>query len=36
VETINWECYVRDGDDLSEHGLFVELDGWHYHFLKFE
>jgi len=27
---------VRDGDDLSEHGLFVELDGWRYHFLKFE
>ncbi|MFY9699280.1 MAG: alpha-amylase family glycosyl hydrolase [Rhodoplanes sp.] len=36
VETLNWECYVRDGDELSEQGLFVELDPWRYHFLKFE
>lgn len=36
VETLNWECYVRDGDELSEQGLFVDLEPWHYHFLKFE
>ena len=36
VETLNWECYVRDGDELSAGGLFVELDAWRYHFLKFE
>ena len=36
VETLAWDCYVRDGDDLSEHGLFVALDAWRYHFLKFE
>jgi hypothetical protein len=27
---------VRDGDELSEQGLFVDLEPWHYHFLKFE
>ncbi len=36
VETLAWECYVRDGDDLSKSGLFVDLDAWGYHFLKFE
>ena len=36
VETLNWECYVRDGDELGTAGLFVELDAWRYHFLKFE
>jgi glycosidase len=36
VETLAWECYVRDGDELATAGLFVELDPWRYHFLKFE
>jgi glycosidase len=36
VETLDGECYVRDGDELSTAGLFVELDASHYHFLKFE
>ena len=36
VETLNWECYVRDGDELGTAGLFVKLDAWRYHFLKFE
>ena len=36
VETLNWECYVRDGDELGTAGLFVELDAWRYHFLRFE
>ena len=36
VETLAWECYVRDGDELSTAGLFVDLHAWRYHFLKFE
>lgn len=36
VETLAWECYVRDGDDLANAGLFVDLDAWGFHFLKFE
>lgn len=36
VETLAWECYTRDGDDLANAGLFVDLDAWGYHFLKFE
>ena len=36
VETLNWECYVRDGDELSTSGLFVELEAGGYHFLRFE
>jgi glycosidase len=36
VETLNWECYVRGGDELGTAGLFVDLDAWGHHFLKFE
>jgi hypothetical protein len=36
VETLAWECYVRDGEDLANAGLFVDLDAWGFHFLKFE
>jgi hypothetical protein len=36
VETLDRECYVRDGDELATVGLFVDLDAWRYHFLRFE
>ena len=36
VETLNLECYVRDGDELTMAGLFIELEAWRYHFLRFE
>jgi hypothetical protein len=36
VEMLNWDCYVRDGDQLGSEGLFVDLAGWGHHFLKFE
>ena len=36
VEALGGECSVRDGDELSTAGLFVELDAGCYHFLKFE
>jgi hypothetical protein len=36
VETLNWECYVRGGDELSTAGLFVDLDAWGHHFLRWE
>lgn len=36
LETFNRECYIRDGNELATVGLFVDLDAWRYHFLKFE
>jgi glycosidase len=24
-------CYVRDGNDLESHGLYVDMTPWHYH-----
>jgi hypothetical protein len=36
VETLNWECYVRDGDQLTMAWLFVDLEAWRHHFLRFE
>jgi hypothetical protein len=35
-ETLDQKCYLRDGDELATAGLFVDLDGWRYHFLRFE
>ncbi len=35
-ETLSWECYVRDGNHLVAEGLFVDLDPWGHHFLRFE
>lgn len=36
VETLGWDCYVRDGDQLRAEGLFVDLGPWGFHFLRFE
>jgi hypothetical protein len=36
AETLGQECYLRDGDELAAAGLFVDLDAWRYHFLRFE
>jgi hypothetical protein len=36
VEALGGEWCIRDGDELSTVGLFVELDAGCYHFLKFE
>jgi glycosidase len=36
TETLDQKCSLRDGDELATAGLFVDLDAWRYHFLRFE
>lgn len=35
-DALNGDVFLRDGNQLREHGLFVELDAWRFHFLEFE
>ncbi len=35
-DTLNGDVFLRDGDQLGESGLFVDLDAWRFHFLEFE
>ncbi|HZQ09967.1 MAG TPA: alpha-amylase family glycosyl hydrolase [Anaerolineae bacterium] len=35
-DTLNGDVFLRDGDQLGEAGLFVDLDAWRFHFLNFE
>lgn len=35
IDLFTGEIYERDGDEMQDPGLFVELEGWGFHFLKF-
>lgn len=35
-DTLNGDVFFRDGEQLSEGGLYVDLDAWRFHFLEFE
>ncbi len=35
-DSLNGDVFIRDGNQLSEAGLFVDLDAWRFHFLMFE
>lgn len=35
-DTLNGDVFLRDGNQLSEGGLYVDLDAWRFHFLEFE
>jgi glycosidase len=35
-EMLGWDCYMRGGEELAEQGLFVDLQAWRWHFLRFE
>jgi hypothetical protein len=35
-DLLSGETFVRDGDGLARHGLFVSLDPWRWHFLRLE
>lgn len=35
-DVLNGEVFLRDGNQLSGAGLFVDLDAWRFHFLEFE
>ncbi|MBI4670504.1 MAG: alpha-amylase [Chloroflexi bacterium] len=35
-DLLNGDVFLRDGNQLSEGGLFVDLDAWRFHFLEFE
>ena len=36
TDLLTGEVYDREGQDLQNNGLYVDLPAWHYHFLQFE
>lgn len=36
ADALNGDGFIRDGDQLRTAGLFVDLDAWRFHFMKFE
>lgn len=35
-DSINGDVFLRDGNQLNEQGLFVDLDAWRFHFMQFD
>lgn len=35
-DSLNGDVFIRDGNQMCEGGLFVDLDAWRFHFLSFE
>lgn len=35
-DALNGDVFLRDGNQLRDAGLFVDLDAWRFHFLQFE
>jgi hypothetical protein len=36
VDVMSGERYERDGDDMVDQGLYVDLEAWRFHFLQWE
>jgi glycosidase len=36
ADVLNGEVFLRDGTQMHQAGLFVDLDAWRFHFLEFE
>lgn len=36
ADALNGDGFIRDGDQLRTEGLFVDLDAWRFHFMRFE
>lgn len=36
ADALNGDVFFRDGNELSDTGLFVDLDAWRFHFFLFE
>ena len=36
ADSLNGDVFIRDGNQISDTGLFVDLDAWRFHFFKFE
>lgn len=36
VDVMNGERYERDGDEMLDQGLYVDLEAWRFHFLRWE
>lgn len=36
ADSLNGDVFLRDGNQLCDAGLFVDLDAWRFHFLTFE
>lgn len=35
-DSLNGDVFIRDGNQMADTGLFVDLDAWRFHFLRFE
>lgn len=35
-DTLNGDSFIRDGTQMRDEGLFVDLDAWRFHFLRLE
>jgi hypothetical protein len=36
VDVMSGERYERDGDEMFDQGLYVDLEAWRFHFLQWE
>ena len=36
VDAFSGDVYERNGEEMQEQGLYVDLPGWGYHFLQFK
>jgi len=36
ADALNGDVFLRDGAQMNQAGLFVDLDAWRFHFLEFE
>lgn len=36
ADTLNGDVFLREGSQLTDSGLYVDLDAWRFHFLTFE
>jgi hypothetical protein len=35
IDILTGELYERDGHEMLDPGLYVDLEAWRFHFLKF-
>jgi hypothetical protein len=35
-DRLNGDLFLRDGNQLADAGMYVDLDAWRFHYLTFE
>ncbi len=36
IDLMDGDVFQRDGDEMDQSGLYVDLPGWKFHFLRFK